>query len=688
MSPRKILFWGCAVFLCFAARLGLAQEFAAAPDKTESPYFFIPNADLELDALPLKSTQVDVRVAGVIADVTVTQTYRNEGARPIEARYLFPASTRAAVHAMTVRLADRIIEAQIREKAEARRDYDQAKSEGKTAALLEQQRPNVFQMNVANILPGDEVRVELRYTELLRPEAGRYQFVFPTVVGPRYNSPQSAPESASESASAQEEWVAQPTLRAGEETPSTFDLRLKLASPIGVKAIHSPSHEITVEQRDARHAEIALKTGKAANNRDFILDYRLAGDVVESGAMLMTGADENFFLAMIEPPKATPTRMIVPREYIFVVDVSGSMHGFPLDTAKVMLRELIGGLRPIDAFNVMLFSGGNRFLHKTSVPATPENIERALRLIDQESGGGGTELIPAIQRVYAQHKPDDVSRTIIVVTDGYVSVEREAFKLVREHLDQANLFAFGIGGSVNRHLIEGLARAGMGEPFVITQPDEATATAERFRRMIASPVLAHVAARFEGLETYDVTPQKLPDVLAERPVILFGKWRPGKRQDANGQQGTITITGQGADGPYRQTLPLYEATGASKEQYGALRHLWARQRIAELSDQENLEGEHALRDEITALGLKYSLLTQYTSFIAIDKVARNLDAANTVGVDQPLPLPSGVSDMAISGANVPGAPEPESLAALLVALAMLVMIAHRRSRQRRPRMTE
>ena len=152
---------------------------------------------------------MDVRIAGVIADVAVTQHYRNEGQRAIEARYVFPGSTRAAVYAMTVRLGNRLLTARIKEKQQARIEYDSAKKQGRTSALLEQQRPNVFQMNVANIMPGDEVVVELRYTELLTPHDAVYGFVFPTVVGPRYNSPQGA--------AAHEKWVATPYLREGYE---------------------------------------------------------------------------------------------------------------------------------------------------------------------------------------------------------------------------------------------------------------------------------------------------------------------------------------------------------------------------------------------------------------------------------------------------------------------------------------
>jgi Ca-activated chloride channel homolog len=656
-----------ACFLAFSPAAG-AQE-ASPRQKTESPYFFIRSDDPAIDRLPLKSTQVDVRISGVIADVTVTQQYKNEGQRPIEARYVFPGSTRAAVYGMNVRLADRLITAQIKEKQQARVDYDKAKSEGKTAALLEQHLPNVFQMNVANILPGDDVRVELRYTELLVPQSGNYEFVFPTVVGPRYNSPQSG--------QAQAKWVGQPVLPAGEATPSTFDVHVDIASPIGIKEVRSSSHAIEVTDSGAQRAAVTLaRDGGAANNRDFILDYRLAGNSVEAGVMLYRGAEENFFLAMVEPPKQVAPAAINPREYIFVVDISGSMHGFPLNTSKALLRELIGSLRPSDTFNVLLFSGSNRFLAPHSVPATRANIERAISTIDQQGGGGSTEIVPALRRVYAEPKAPDVARTVVIVTDGYVTVERELFQLVRQHLSQANVFAFGIGASVNRHLMEGIARAGMGEPFIITKPAEAAQEAARFRRMIESPVLTSVKARFPGLDVYDVQPPQLPDVLSERPVIVFGKWRgePG---------GEIVIEGQSADGPYRQMLPV---AGNLTQEGGALRHLWARHRIQSLTDQEAQEGGDSQRSAITQLGLRYGLLTQYTSFLAVDQVVRNTQAAAAPSVDQPSPLPQGVSNLAV-GAEVPATPEPATWGAVLVVLSMLAMLACRVRRQRAGRFT-
>ncbi|MGJ7612962.1 MULTISPECIES: VIT and vWA domain-containing protein [unclassified Variovorax] len=666
-----------AGFIAMGVRPAHAQAVPTGERlKTESPYFFVKSDDPAVDRLPLKGTEVSVKISGVIADVTVTQTYRNEGRRAIEAKYVFPGSTKAAVSGLNVRLADRLITAQIREKQQAQIEYDTAKKEGKTAALLEQHLPNVFQMNVANILPGDDVKVELRYTELLVPQSGNYQFVFPTVVGPRYNSPQSE--------NAQAKWVAQPTLptpASGTAPTASFKLKASIDTPMGLKEIRSATHTIEVKKSgEDQHADIALTAdGRPADNRDFVLDYRLAGEKIESGLMLYKGQGENaenFFLAMIEPPKAVAASAISPRDYIFVVDISGSMHGFPLDTAKTVLERLIGGLRASDTFNVLLFSGSNKMLSPRSVPATRANIEQALATIQNYSGSGSTELIPALKRVYAEPKEDKVSRTVVVVTDGYVTVEREAFELVRNNLSKANVFAFGIGSSVNRSLMEGIARAGMGEPFIITDPVQAPEQAARFRRMVESPVLTNVKATFGGLDVYDVEPQALPDVLGERPVIVFGKWRGEAR-------GRVIIEGQSASGPYREEVRIDSRT---RQDTAALRTLWARHRIQSLGDQETLEGSAAFKERITELGLKYSLLTQYTSFIAVDKVVRNLAPQDSAPVNQPLPLPQGVSELAL-GAEVPSTPEPESLGAIAVVLSMLAMLRRRARRNDARRFT-
>jgi Ca-activated chloride channel homolog len=667
----------------FAALLIVAWSPAHADDseaaRPEGPYFHIASTDPSVDRLPLKSTKVDARIVGPIADVRVTQRYKNEGQRTIEAKYVFPGSTQAAVHAMTVRLGDRVLNATIREKQRAKLEYEAAKNEGKTAALLDQHRPNVFQMNVANILPGDEVVVELRYTELLLPNDGQYRFVYPGVVGPRYHVATHDGGTSSFPSAAH--------IPEGYGEVSDFDIDVHFASPLPVSALHSTSHSIEVKGEGSTQADVGLflDHGEIPDNRDFILDYRLAGATTTGGLTLYPGKDgeDNYFLALVEPPQAIATAQINPREYVFVVDISGSMHGFPLDTAKQLLRHLIGGLRASDSFNVLLFSGSNRMLSDTPVPATRANVERAIATIDNIRAGGSTEIVPALERIAALPKNPEVARTVIVVTDGYVTVEDRVFQLVRKNLGNSNVFAFGIGSSVNRHLIEGIARAGQGEPFVVTKPEMAQAQAERLRKMIDAPVLTSVKARFDGLDVYDTEPARLdalPDVLGGRPVALFGKWR-GTR-DGNGAlqvpKGQLVLDGRSANGDWQQVVPAVTPDPDAQ----ALRLLWARRRIQQLSDEEALRGGNSQRDAITTLGLQHSLLTQYTSFIAVDHIVRNLDADNrAVSVNQPSPLPQGVSNNAIGalGTAVPSTPEPAAWLALLVVLGLVAAgVAHTR----------
>jgi len=606
-------------------------------DKTLSPYFLVKSNDPDVDQLPLKSTSAEVNISGVIADVRVTQVYKNEGQKAIEAIYVFPASTRAAVYGMKMTIGERTITAKIREREQARREYDQAKQAGKSASLLEQQRPNVFQMSVANILPSDVIKVELKYTELLVPTDAVYEFVYPTVVGPRYVDTPAGGIGASEG------WTANPYLHQGEPPTYTFDISVKISAGLPIQKVRCTSHRTGINYRGTSFASIHLDPAdKHGGNRDFILKYRLAGGKIETGLLLSEGEGENFFLLMMQPQKNVTESQIPPREYIFIVDVSGSMHGFPLNISKKLLRDLIGNLRPTDRFNVLLFAGGSHLMSERSLPATPENILHAMNVIERQRGGGGTRLLPALRKALSLPAVEGTSRSLVIATDGYVSVEEEAFDMIRNNLGKANMFVFGIGSSVNRHLIEGMARVGMGEPFIITKPEEAPEKANRFRKLIASPVLTGITVDFGRFKAYDVEPPGIPDVLADRPVIVFGKWR-GK------PQGIISLRGSTGDRPFLKRVDASKIEPLKTN--SALRYLWARHRIALLSDYNRLRRQDERVEEVTRLGLNYNLLTAYTSFVAVDAQVRLKDG-KTVTIKQPLPLPQGVSDIAVGGRSL------------------------------------
>lgn len=637
--------------LTFILLLQACVVNAAGEDKTLSPYFKVLGENIgKIESLPLLETSADVEITGIIADVNVRQVYQNRGESAIEAIYVFPGSSRAAVYGMKMTLGERTIVAKIKERKAAKKAYTKAKKQGKRASLLEQQRPNVFQMNVANIMPGDKIVVELAYTELILPEQGVYEFVYPAVVGPRYS------ETLTEDAADTESWIVNPYLQEDKQPPYLFDIKVSLAAGIPIQALSSPSHEVQVDYNQQGRANVQLKTGeKNQGDRDYILRYQLRGKKIETGLFLHQGEKENFFLLLTQPPERIAVKTIPAREYIFVVDVSGSMRGFPMNTSKKLMAELLTRLRPTDSFNILFFSGGSSVLSETSLPVTRSNIEKAISMMERQRGGGGTRLLPAIKRAMALPAEETTSRSFVVVTDGYISVETETFEYVRNNLNNANFFAFGIGSSVNRFLIEGLARAGQGEPFVITSPKEAIPTAQRFRQYIETPVLTHINLEFNGFDVYDVEPKTQPDLFAEKPLIVYGKWR-------GNAEGNIQIKGYRGGSKYSESIDVVSVKNTGSNE--ALRYLWARQRIAQLGDYEKLRPDSDRQAEITRLGLSYSLLTAYTSFIAVDEVVVNPNGQSKK-IKQLLPLPKGVSNQAVGGI-VPTTPEPEMLGLLSV----------------------
>ena len=339
--------------LLYLATVYAFLMLATHAETTAAPYFYIASAgDAAGETLPLKSSRASVMIEGTIAHATLEQTYANNGDKPIEAIYVFPASIRAAVHGMTLSSGGKIIAARIREKTVAKAEYETAKSQKKTAALLEEERPNVFQMSVANLLPGDDIKVRVEWSETLLATDGTYEFVLPTVVGPRYGHGTAEPA---------ETWSANPHLHQGTAAPAGFELAVTLNTALPLAEVVCPSHLIKIEFKSKTAADLRLVTtaGENAANRDFILRWKLGQAEVEAGLLLHRGAAENHFLLQVEPPKRVTPDLIPPRDYVFVLDVSGSMTGFPLNVAKDLLGDLTKVLRAEDTFNVVTFSGGN-----------------------------------------------------------------------------------------------------------------------------------------------------------------------------------------------------------------------------------------------------------------------------------------------------------------------------------------
>jgi len=635
---------------------------------TSAPYLEFETENLAA-LFPLLSMDVKAEIVDGIVRAKVTQVYANRGTDPIEASYLFPLSNRAAVHGMKMKIGERVIIADIAEKEKAKVIFEKAKQEKKVVSLLEQYRPNVFQTKVANILPGKRIEIEIEFTELLQPEELVYEWVFPTVVGPRYSS-------SKEQIKGSEKWVENPYFKtdAGDslEDFTSFSLEAKVSGSVNFKGFRCKSHKPEIDYKSTNEVVVKIDSSQPGfqADRDFILQYQLAEDKIISGLLAHKGEKENYFLINVQPPKRVKPKHIPGREYIFIVDVSGSMSGFPLDTTKELFSDLANDLRETDKFNILFFAGGSKLLSEESLSATPENIERAIRMMDAQSGGGGTELEKALKRALSLDKNHDISRSFVVITDGFISAESSCFDLIRETRNKANVFCFGIGSSVSRHLVDGIAKVGGGEPFVVTHPNESKEVADRFKEYISSPVLTNIQIQAKGIKISDVQPANVNDLFANRTLMISGKWK-------GENPGHVIITGKTGNGQtFTQKMPL-EPT--SNHNNPALEPLWARHTVRELVDFQQVAPDSDLEARITNLGLKYNLITPYTSFVAVDKTPQEFKG-NTKKIIQHLPLPSGVSINATApGKFINGSiPEPSAIYLLLISVISALFVRKRK----------
>jgi Ca-activated chloride channel family protein len=399
--------------------------------------------------------------------------------------------------------------------------------------------------------------------------------------------------------------------------------------------VSSSTHAIDALEEGERW-EIELAELEADTTRDFVLDYALGGEALETGVLVAPDGDGQggHFLALIEPPERVEPALVPRRDYVFIVDTSGSMSGWPLRVAQELVGRIVDGLGPDDRVNLLCFSGGSERLAARSLPATRANKARAKAFLARQQGQGGTELLQALEAALQTPAEPGLARTFVLVTDGFVSVEARAIDLLSERAGEASVFAMGIGDGVNRHLIEAVAHAGRGEPYLAMDEAQAAEVAERFGEDVAAPVLTDIRLTFEGFEAYDVEPAAIPTLYRSRPVLVSGRYR-GR------PEGALLVSGRTGAGAWRSTVALGGA-----DTHPAVPLLWARERIARLSDFAGASEAPDHEAAITALGLTYSLVTRHTSFVAVD------DGRETAGAG--VEEPSLISRLAGSGSGVGG----------------------------------
>ena len=558
--------------------------------------------------VPLEHTDVRITVDGFLAEATVTQRFRNPYPSKIEAVYLFPLPTGAAVSAMRITSGDRVIEGEIAERQKATQIYEAARARGQIAALLSQERPNLFTQSVANLEPHATIDVTLHYVQRLDYDTGGYTVVFPMVAGPRYLP------SATIKAAAGEAAAIQPAvLPAGMRSSHDISLSVELDAGVPIADVASPSHQIAVARPagSAARARITIQPGDTVPNKDFVLRYRVAGAAPAFGALAYRAATgDGSFVLVAQPPASAAAAQIAAREIIFVLDTSSSMRGAPLDKAKQLIRAVLADLRPDDTYQIIRFDDTASALGAAPIANRPRNRELTLEWLAALDAGGATEMTTGIAAALAV--PHDPLRLRIVafVTDGYVGNEDDIIRLVAAHGGEARLFAFGVGSAVNRYLLEEDAAAGRGAAHVV-RPDEPTADAvAAFERRIDAPVLTDIAIDWGGLAVADVTPRAVPDLFAGQPLAVSGHY-------ARAGRASVTVHGKQAGRDVAFTVPVELPERAPD--HPAIATVWARERIAELSRRLVRKADADIEHQITALSIAHHVLTRFTAFVAVDR---------------------------------------------------------------------
>ena len=631
----------------------------------------------EIVECPLKHTDVKAIISGFIARVTVTQTFENPYDEKIEAVYVFPLPHTAAVDDMTMVIGERRIVGLIKRRDEARAMYERAIEQGATASLLEQERPNIFTQSVGNIKPGKEIRIEISYVDVLNYDMGSYEFHFPMVVGPRYipgepiskkpELPKELKGKVGELEGATEGgdpsgvgWspdttrvpdasrITPPALMPGYRTGHDISLSVSLEAGVPVGDIKIVNHKATLKRIGASGAMVEISPADSIPNKDFVIKYPVVGEKPEMAVLAHSkGTDQGYFMLMIQPKLDAELAKAPPREVVFLVDVSGSMGGEPTEKVKEAMRHFFRLSKPNDTVQVITFAGYANKLFERPIPATKENASRALNFTQQIQAGGGTEMLKGIKMVLNEPVDPERVRIVVMFTDGYIGNEAEIIEEVgRRAGDQIRFWAIGIGSSPNRFLIDGVAKQGGGMSGVIELNTDPKGLVSRIVHRIHQAQLANIQIDWNELPVYEIFPHRIPELWAGSPVILFGRY-------ADGGKTRLKLSGVAEGKPLSYSLDV--KLPRAQPAHGVLSKMWARKKIEDISAQMFYADTPEVVEEITQVALTYRLMSQYTSFVAVDESEVQLvsqQAKPPRRVLVPVPLPAGVEFDGIFGRDV------------------------------------
>lgn len=603
---------------------------------------------------PLKHTEVTTDISGYIASTKVIQRYTNTFKEPIEAVYVFPLGSMTAVNGFVMECGGRKIVGVVKPREEAEKIYAEAVARGQTASLLTQERPNIFTQKVANIAPREDVTITITTFERVSYSHGTYEYVFPMVVGPRYiPGPPTHVEAKSGEGGG---WfpattvvpdagnITPPVLKPGERSGHDIGLTVHLNAGFPLSKVESVAHKVEVTREGTGKRTIVLAKSDAIPNRDFVLRWKLVGKKFRFGVLSHREKGEGTFTLMVRPPIHPASSQVNPREITFILDISGSMSGLPIETSKSLVRKVLDRLRPDDKFNIFVFAGGNGQLWAKPMPNTPRNVMEAKHYLNDLRGGGGTEMLAGIKRALAARHDSGRLQMFVFCTDGYVGDEARILKTVKEERNKARFFAFGIGNAVNRYLIRGVGEYGGGRSLIVMPRDSESCSraASTFFEFVDSPVIVDAKIDWNGLPVKDAYPSKLGDLYAGSTIDVIARYD-------RKAEGVAYVTGR--LGKRSVKFPVEVVLPEKEKANSQLETLWARYRIHDLMGKylsADDSGKSRLKKQVTKLAVNYRLASAFTAFVAVDS-SRIVGDGHPLRIMQPVEMPEGVSYEGVFG---------------------------------------
>lgn len=637
---------------CIPLLLLVATAALAAPQTNNDQLPLVKMDDVKSAAMLLKTSQpgvyavapalkTDVRlhVRGIVLRGEVTQTFKNTTPQCAEAVYVFPLPENAAVDTLRMTIGQRVIEGEIQEKKAAQQTYETAKSEGKHASLLTQERPNIFTVAIANVASEEKVIIDIAYQQTVDYRDGAFSLRFPMTIGPRYN-PSGLPSVA---------------IGGTSKTSLTVDLD----AGFSLRRVESPYHQINTAVVSGSHYTVTLAQGAVPADRDFELTWQPDLGNEPKSAIFGEG---DYALMMIMPP-AQSTHVRMARETVFVIDTSGSMEGTSINEAKNALLMALDRLQPGDRFNVIEFNSTTHMLFDDAQPATSDAVSRAKAWVNALNANGGTEILDAIQHALKddQTPGDDGVRQVVFMTDGQVGNEDQCFTYIRDHLGRTRLFTVGIGSAPNSHFMRNAARFGRGTFTYIGNVTEVQEKMSALFEKLENPVLSNVTLHLDD-PAAEMWPQRVPDLYSGEPIVVTVKTAK--------HGGRVIATATMGKEEWSDTQAL---TGSNEE--SGIAKLWARQKIEALLDRDTALAENSAdRQQVLDLALANHLVTPLTSLVAVDHTPTGIDPAtcNTTAIPVTLPAGWGGSDGTLPQTGTPG-PLLIAIGALLLLLAVAVL---------------